>query len=69
MSKELAFSGIKVLAVARIVAASGVTDGMVLVSAMHITSGVFVNDWEDNLRQVLRLDIKRVIAEQFQREL
>jgi secondary thiamine-phosphate synthase enzyme len=26
-----------------------VTDGSVLVSAMHITSGVFVNDWEDGL--------------------
>lgn len=35
--------------VARIVAASGVTDGLALVSAMHITSGVFVNDWEDGL--------------------
>ena len=28
---------------------SGVTDGTVLVSAMHITSGVFVNDWEEGL--------------------
>ncbi len=35
--------------VRRIVKASGVRDGMVLVSAMHITSGVFVNDWEDGL--------------------
>ena len=35
--------------VASIVAKSGVTDGMVLVSAMHITSGVYVNDWEDGL--------------------
>ena len=35
--------------VARIVAASGVREGMVLVSAMHITAGVFVNDWEDGL--------------------
>jgi secondary thiamine-phosphate synthase enzyme len=35
--------------VAAIVAASGVQDGMVLVSAMHITSGVYVNDWEDGL--------------------
>src|SRR5262245_37277834 len=32
-----------------IVTASGVKDGMVLVSAMHITSGVFVNDWENGL--------------------
>ena len=35
--------------VAGIVARSGVTDGIVLVSAMHITSGVYVNDWEDGL--------------------
>jgi secondary thiamine-phosphate synthase enzyme len=35
--------------VASIVHASGVTDGMVLVSAMHITSGVYVNDWESGL--------------------
>ena len=28
---------------------SGITDGIALVSAMHITSGVFVNDWEDGL--------------------
>ena len=32
--------------VAAIVERSGVNDGMVLVSAMHITAGVFVNDWE-----------------------
>jgi secondary thiamine-phosphate synthase enzyme len=35
--------------VAAIVKASGVQDGMVLVSAMHITAGVFVNDWENGL--------------------
>ncbi len=35
--------------VADIVKASGVKDGIVLVSAMHITSGVYVNDWEDGL--------------------
>jgi secondary thiamine-phosphate synthase enzyme len=35
--------------VERIVAASGVADGMVLVSAMHITAAVYVNDWEDGL--------------------
>jgi secondary thiamine-phosphate synthase enzyme len=32
-----------------IVSASGVEDGIALVSAMHITAGVFVNDWEDGL--------------------
>ena len=35
--------------VAAIVKKSGVTDGIALVSAMHITSGVYVNDWEDGL--------------------
>ncbi len=35
--------------VADIVGKSGVTDGFVLVSAMHITAGVYVNDWEDGL--------------------
>jgi secondary thiamine-phosphate synthase enzyme len=35
--------------VQRIVKASGVTDGMVLISAMHITAGVYVNDWESGL--------------------
>ena len=35
--------------IAAIVKKSGVKDGTVLVSAMHITSGVFVNDWEDGL--------------------
>ena len=35
--------------VAAVVETSGVLEGMVLVSAMHITSGVYVNDWEDGL--------------------
>jgi len=35
--------------VAEVVEKSGVGEGMVLVSAMHITSGVYVNDWEDGL--------------------
>jgi secondary thiamine-phosphate synthase enzyme len=35
--------------VAAIVAASGVAEGVVLVSAMHITAAVYVNDWEDGL--------------------
>ena len=32
-----------------IVRKSGVREGTVLVSAMHITAGVFVNDWENGL--------------------
>ena len=35
--------------VAKAVDESGVKEGMVLVSAMHITAGVYVNDWEDGL--------------------
>jgi len=35
--------------IAGIVSASGVQEGTALVSAMHITAGVFVNDWEDGL--------------------
>ena len=35
--------------IADIVRRSGVREGMVLVSAMHITAGVYVNDWEDGL--------------------
>lgn len=35
--------------VAAIVKKSGVQEGMVLVSAMHITAGVYVNDWEEGL--------------------
>ncbi len=37
--------------VAEIVRKSAVREGIVLVSAMHITSGVYVNDWEDGLIQ------------------
>lgn len=32
-----------------VVEQSGIREGMALVSAMHITAGVFVNDWEDGL--------------------
>ncbi len=35
--------------VADVVAASGVQEGMALVSAMHITAGVYVNDAESGL--------------------
>lgn len=34
-----------------IVAKSGIAEGMMLVSAMHITAGVFVNDDESGLHQ------------------
>jgi secondary thiamine-phosphate synthase enzyme len=35
--------------IAEIVRKSAVKEGMVLVSAMHITAGVYVNDWEEGL--------------------
>lgn len=37
--------------VERILAKSGIKDGMILVSAMHITAGVYVNDAESGLIQ------------------
>jgi len=37
--------------VASIVTRSGISEGMVIVSAMHITSAVYVNDAEDGLIQ------------------
>jgi secondary thiamine-phosphate synthase enzyme len=37
--------------IAAIVKTSAVNEGTVLVSAMHITAGVFVNDWEEGLIQ------------------
>ena len=40
--------------VAAIVKKSAVKEGMALVSAMHITAGVYVNDWEEGLIQDFR---------------
>jgi len=40
--------------IAEIVAKSGVRDGMCLVSAMHITAAIWVNDEEDGLKADLR---------------
>ncbi len=37
--------------VEQIVSKSGIREGMVLISAMHITAGVYVNDAEDGLIQ------------------
>jgi secondary thiamine-phosphate synthase enzyme len=46
--------------VAAIVKKSGVKDGMALVSAMHITSGVFVNDWEEGLIQDFQVWLEKL---------
>jgi thiamine phosphate synthase YjbQ (UPF0047 family) len=41
--------------VAAVVKTAAVKEGMVLVSAMHITAGVFVNDWEDGTARLRRM--------------
>ena len=46
--------------IAAIVKTSGVTEGTVLVSAMHITAGVFVNDWESGLIQDLQMWLEKL---------
>ena len=46
--------------VAALVKKSGIQEGMVLVSAMHITSGVFVNDWESGLIQDFQVWLERL---------
>ena len=46
--------------VAAIVKASGVREGMVLVSAMHITAGVYVNDWENGLIHDFQVWLERL---------
>lgn len=37
--------------IAEFISESGIKDGMVLVSAMHITAGIYINDWEEGLIQ------------------
>lgn len=46
--------------VERIVAESGIREGLCLVSAMHITAGVFVNDDEPGFRHDLTEMLERV---------
>lgn len=43
-----------------IVGRSGIGDGMALVSAMHITAGVYVNDWEDGLIEDFQLWLEKL---------
>lgn len=42
---------------------SGITDGMVLVSAMHITAGVFINDAESGLHQDIEEWLQKLAPE------
>ena len=46
--------------VSTIVKASGVMEGMVLVSAMHITAGVYVNDWESGLISDIQIWLEKL---------
>src|SRR5918999_5107627 len=46
--------------IAAIVKKSGIQDGMVLVSAMHITSGVYVNDWEEGLIHDVQVGLEKL---------
>ena len=39
---------------------SGVKEGMVLVSAMHITAAVYVNDWEEGLIQDFQVWLEKL---------
>ncbi|MCX6553348.1 MAG: secondary thiamine-phosphate synthase enzyme YjbQ [Acidobacteria bacterium] len=46
--------------VAATVRTSGVQEGMVLVSAMHITAAVYVNDWESGLIQDFQVWLEKL---------
>ena len=46
--------------VARIVAGSGIVDGVVLVSAMHITAAIYVNDWEEGLIEDIQVWLEKL---------
>ena len=49
--------------VAEVVANSGIQEGMALVSAMHITAGVYVNDAESGLIQDIEEWLQRLAPE------
>ncbi len=49
--------------VSRVLQKSGIREGMVLVSAMHITSGVFVNDAEPGLHRDIEEWLLKLIPE------
>lgn len=49
--------------VAAFVAESGIKEGMVLVSAMHITAGVYINDWESGLIQDIDAWVEKLAPE------
>jgi len=42
---------------------SGLKDGFILVSAMHITAGIYVNDWENGLIKDIDNWVERLAPE------
>ena len=42
---------------------SGIQEGFVLVSAMHITAGVYINDWESGLIQDIDTWVEKLAPE------
>jgi len=42
---------------------SGIKDGFILVSAMHITAGIFVNDEEDGLKKDILIWLEKLAPE------
>ncbi len=46
--------------IAEIVARAGFQEGLVLVSAMHITASVYVNDWEEGIIEDLDQMLERL---------
>jgi secondary thiamine-phosphate synthase enzyme len=46
--------------VQRAVDEAGIAEGLALVSAMHITAGVYVNDWEDGLIQDFQIWLEKL---------
>ena len=49
--------------VQQMVEESGISEGFVLVSAMHITAGVYVNDWEEGLIEDIDEWLEKVAPE------
>ena len=46
--------------ISSIVQNSGVREGLVFVSAMHITASVYVNDWEDGLTEDFQVWLEKL---------
>lgn len=49
--------------VEQMVQESGIKEGFVLVSAMHITAGVYVNDWEEGLLEDIESWLEKLAPE------